>query len=199
MLAPSSGNLQPYKFHWIRSAEQKKKVAQACNGQQAATTAQEIIVISAGPSIAKQTSSQQLDYVENSNVLDLKSKAYYRKQLGMFNKILGIGANAIWTPIIFIATLLRPSLSLLPIGNIGSRNWAARNAAFAAQTLMLAAASKGIDSCPMEGFSSTKITKLLNLHKGTVIPIVIALGYRASDARVEDRWRRDLPKILSMH
>jgi nitroreductase len=199
MLAPSSGNLQPYQLHWIRSATLKADIAKACHGQQAASTAAEIIVISASAAIAKKTATEQLAYVEGSVSLEPKSKAYYRKQLGMFNKVLSIGASALWMPLIYIATLIRPSLSLLPIGNIGSRNWAARNAIFAAHTIMLAAASKSIDSCPMEGFSTTKITKLLNLPRGTVIPIVIALGYRASDARIEKQWRRKLTEALVTH
>ena len=199
MLAPSSGNLQPYQLHWIRSTEIKAEIAKACHGQQAASTAAEIVVISASAAIAKHTAAEQLAYVEASTSLESKSKAYYRKQLGMFNKVLGLGASAIWMPLIYIASLIRPSLSLLPVGSIGSKNWAARNAIFSAQTIMLAAASKGIDSCPMEGFSASKIAKLLNLPRGTVVPIVIALGYRAADARVETQWRRKLSHALVTH
>lgn len=199
MLAPSSGNLQPYQLHWIRNANLKAEIAKACHGQQAAATAAELIVIAASPAIGKDTAAAQLAYVEASSTLEEKSKAYYRKQLGMFNKILGIGASAFWTPLINIACIIRPSLSLLPIGSIGSRNWAARNATFAAQTIMLAAASKSIDSCPMEGFSAPEIVKLLHLPRGTVIPVVIALGYRAADARVESRWRRELSDALITH
>lgn len=199
ILAPSSGNLQPYQLHWVRSSHLKTEIAKACHGQQAASTAAEIIVISASAAIAKQTAVQQLAYVEASDSLGPKSKSYYRKQLGMFNKVLGIGASALWMPLVYIASLIRPSLSLLPISSIGSRNWAARNAMFAAQTIMLAAASKEIDSCPMEGFSAPAIAKLLGLSRGTVIPIVIALGYRAHDARVEAQWRRKLSDALITH
>jgi nitroreductase len=199
MLAPSSGNLQPYQLHWVRSPNIKAEIAKACHGQQAASTAAEIIVISASAAIGKQTAVQQLAYVETTDSIESKSKEYYRKQLGMFNKILGIGASAFWTPLVYIASFIRPSLSLLPIGSIGSRNWAARNAIFAAQTIMLAAASKEIDSCPMEGFSAPEIAKLLDLSRGTVIPVVIALGYRADDARVEARWRRQLSDALITH
>ncbi len=196
MLAPSSGNLQPYQLHWVRSPNLKIEIAKACHGQQAASTAAEIIVISASAAIGKQTARQQLAYVEASDLLKSKSKAYYRKQLDIFNKILGIGASSFWMPLIYIASLIRPSLSLLPIGSIGSRNWAARNAIFAAQTIMLAASSKEIDSCPMEGFSAPEVAKLLGLPRGAVIPIVIALGYRANDARIETRWRRELSDVL---
>jgi nitroreductase len=64
---------------------------------------------------------------------------------------------------------------------------------------MLGAAAKGIDSCPMEGFSASKIAKLLGLPRGSVIPIVIALGYRANDARIDDQWRRPVVEVVVSH
>lgn len=64
---------------------------------------------------------------------------------------------------------------------------------------MLAAATKGIDSCPMEGFSASKLTKLLGLPRGTVIPIVIALGYRAEEGRIEKQWRRPVTDLVVSH
>jgi len=198
-LAPSSGNLQPYAFHWIRTPALKASVALACNGQRAAESAAEFIVVAASPALGRQTAMAQLTHVEEAAALGAASKAYHRKQVGMFQKILGVGSSALWSPLIFLAALIRPSLSLLPIGHIGSRQWAARNAIFAAQTLMLGAAAKGIDSCPMEGFSASKVAKLLALPRGTVIPLVIALGYRAEDARIEERWRRPATDVVVSH
>ncbi len=194
--APSSGNLQPYEFHWIREPALKAKVALACNGQQAAASSTDLIVVVASPAIAKRTAEAQLAHVEASPKLGPDSKAYYRKQLGKFQKILRLGSSPLWSPLVFLAGLIRPSLSLLPIGHIGSRQWAARNSLFAAHTLILGAAAKGIDSCPMEGFSAPKVAKLLGLPRGSVIPLVIALGYRADDARIEDRWRRPLTNVV---
>ncbi|WP_428633441.1 nitroreductase family protein [Sedimenticola sp.] len=198
-LAPSSGNLQPYELHWVREPALKASIAQACNGQKAATSAADLIVVVASPEIAKQTAKAQLAYVEASTKLGVDAKAYYRKQMGMFQRILGLGSSAFWSPLVFLAGLIRPSLSLLPIGHIGSRHWAARNAVFAAHTLILGAAAKGIYSCPMEGFSAPKVAKLLGLPRGSVIPLVIALGYRADDARIEERWRRPLTDIVVRH
>ncbi|WP_350313377.1 nitroreductase family protein [Dickeya fangzhongdai] len=196
---PSSGNLQPYQLHWIKTPELKSQVAAACNGQKAAKSSAAIIVVVASPEIGRSTANKQLSYVEDSPILQPKSKDYYRKQIGKFIKILTIGSSALWTPLINIIALFKPSLSLLPIGHTGSRHWAARNAIFAAQTLMLAAAARGIDSCPMEGFSATKIVRLLGLPRESVILLVIALGYRADDARIEEQWRRPLSEVVVEH
>ena len=198
VFAPSSGNLQPYELHWIREPILKAGVAAACNGQRAAATATELVVFVANPAIGRQTAQAQLAYMEASPMPD-KSKIYYRQQIRKFQKILGLGSSALWSPLLFLAALLRPGLSLLPIGHIGSRHWAARNAVFAAQTLILGAAAKGIDSCPMEGFSASKLIKLLGLPRGSVIPIVVALGYRAEDARLEQQWRRPVNEAVVSH
>jgi len=199
VLAPSSGNLQPYQLHWIRSAAMKDQVALACNGQKAAKTASTLIVVAANPAFGLETASEQRAYVDDSSVLEQRSKAYYHKQLSKFELLLKFGSLALWTPLVSIAALFSPVLSLLPLGHVGSKHWAARNAVFAAQTLMLAAAAKGIDSCPMEGFSAAKVAKLLELPRGTVIPLVIALGYRSEDARIEAQWRRAGAGLVIQH
>lgn len=197
--APSSGNLQPYELHWVREPALKLSIALACNGQKAATSATDLVVIVASSALGRRNALAQLAHVESSSVLGPQSKAYHRKQIGKFQKILGLGSSAFWSVLLFFAALIRPSLSLLPIGHIGSRQWAARNAIFAAQTIILGAAAKGIDSCPMEGFSASKIASILGLPRGSVIPIVIALGYRAEGERIEERWRRSQSDSVVAH
>ena len=197
-LAPSSGNLQPYQMHWIREPSLKNDIALACNGQKAAATASSLIVVVASPALGRKTAADQLAYIEASHSLVSNAKAYHRKHIAKFQKILGIGSSAVWTPLVGLLAAAKPGLSLLPIGHIGSRHWAARNAVLAAQTLMLGAASKGIDTCPMEGFSATQVARLLGLPRGAVVPMVIALGYRADDV-LEDRWRRQFADMVVSH
>ena len=197
--SPSSGNLQPYRFHWIRDPAVKARVAAACNGQRAAASAPTLVVVTASRQIALSTAAQQLAHIDASTHFPEPSKAYHRKQIQMFRRIMTLGSWAVWTPFTALVALLRPSLSLIPMGHLGNRSWAARNATFAAQTLMLAAAAKGIDSCPMEGFSAPKLAEILCLPRGTVIPLVITLGYRSPDARVEHQWRKSLADLIVEH
>jgi nitroreductase len=51
----------------------------------------------------------------------------------------------------------------------------------------------------MEGFSAAKLSKLLDLPRGAVIPVVIALGYRADEARIEEQPRRSLKNVIKEH
>jgi len=197
--APSSGNLQPYQLHWVRDPALKVRLAEACSGQRAAVSAPTLVIVAASREIALRTASQQLSYVEASSSLPERSKDYHRGQVKMFRRVLEIGSWALWTPLAALVALVRPSLALLPVGHLGNRSWAARNANFAAQTLMLAAAARGIDSCPMEGFSAPRICQILGLPRGTVIPVVIALGHRAEKARVEHQWRREWSDLVVEH
>jgi nitroreductase len=199
LLAPSSGNLQPYQLHWVREPGLKARVAQQCSAQRAATSAPVLVVVVADPRLGRRTAEEQLAHVEGSPALSEKSKAYHRAQARKFLKLLAFGRWLLWSPLRALLAALNPVHSLLPIGSSGSRNWAARSAVYAAQTLMLAAAAKGIDSCPMEGFSAPRVARLLGLPRGAVIPVIIALGYRTGDARVEPQWRRKAGEAVVEH
>lgn len=118
--APSSGNLQPYRFHWIRDTTLKARVAAVCNGQRAAVSASTLIVVTASRQIALSTAAQQLAYLNASTDLPEASKAYHRKQLQMFLRILNVGSWPVWTPLTALAGLFRPSLSLLPVGHLAT-------------------------------------------------------------------------------
>ena len=44
LLAPNSSNLQPWEFYWVKDTKNKKSLIKACLSQNAAKTAQELIV-----------------------------------------------------------------------------------------------------------------------------------------------------------
>lgn len=129
-------------------------------------------------------------YVESTPELSEKAKAYHLRQLRTSETFLRIAPSILWSPLHFLMTTLFPSLSLVPLGPTAVRNWVARSVLFAAQTVMLAASARGIDTCPMEGFNAKKLSGTLDLKRGDVIPIVIAVGRRRKDALLEPRWRR---------
>lgn len=199
VLAPSSGNLQPYQFHWVRDPERKARVAEACNAQRAAASASTLIVVTADPRIGRRTLSQHWRHLEASPASTAESRAYHRAQTNKFARFLRVAPWIVWSPVRALLASLAPTLALLPLGPSGIRNWAARNALYAAQTLLLAAAAKGIDSCPMEGFRAAKVARLLGLPRGAVVPLVIALGYRRGDALIEPQWRREPHEAVLEH
>jgi nitroreductase len=65
----------------------------------------------------------------------------------------------------------RPTESLLP--------WAQRQAYLALGTMMVAAAERGVDHCPMEGFNPTAVNEVLGLAAHQLhATAFLALGYR---------------------
>lgn len=195
-LAPTSINLQPYQIHWVRNPEQKALLAKACNNQKAATTASELLVITASPQIARQSALFLQEYVNTTGELSEKSKDHYRGILKTILPGLMLMPLPIWTLLLSLATWFVPSLGLFPLGTAGVRHWTARSAIFVAQNLMLAASAKGLDTCPMEGFSPAKVSRLLKLPYGTVIPVIVAVGKRTPTAHIEPRWRKDAKATL---
>lgn len=51
-----------------------------------------------------------------------------------------------------------------------------RSVGIAAQTVMLAAKAMGYDSCPMIGFDSDEVAKLINLPEDHVIGMIVTIG-----------------------
>jgi nitroreductase len=77
-------------------------------------------------------------------------------------------------------------------GAIGSRtqeqkyNWNARQAYIALGNLLTVAATKGIDTCPMEGFDPVQYNEILGLNEsGYSAVVVAAIGYRSTEDGVQ--------------
>lgn len=194
--APTSGNIQPFELHLVTDPALKSAVAQACNGQPAATSASALVVLVAGPHIARRS----LDAID-AGVAEWpeRSRAYHRGNGKLLRRFLCVGGLPLLGALRGLVALALPVLSLLPFGASGVRQWLARSSIFAAQTLMLAASARGFDTCPMEGFDAMKVGRLLKLPRGSVVPLVIAVGHRAHDARIEPRLRRPLDAVLVRH
>lgn len=60
--------------------------------------------------------------------------------------------------------------------------WAAKQTYIALGNVLLAAAERGIDATPVEGFEKVEYDKLLNLNeKGLASAVIAAVGYRTPD------------------
>lgn len=58
-----------------------------------------------------------------------------------------------------------------------------RSCGLLAQTLMLAARGKGLDSCPMDGFDFDAVARLINLPANHVIGLMVAVGKRTLEPK----------------
>lgn len=59
----------------------------------------------------------------------------------------------------------------------------------AAQTFMLSMVAEGHDTCPVEGFDSVRVKKILQLPSRAEINMVITCGKRIPEGIYGDRFR----------
>ena len=71
-----------------------------------------------------------------------------------------------------------------------------KTAALGAQNLMLSLRAYGYDSCPMEGYDSKRIKKILRLPSDAVVVMVVAAGKRGKGGIYGERIRFDSVRFI---
>lgn len=196
-LSPNSSNMQLWEFYHVTDPEILKKLAVACLSQQAATTAQQMLVFVTRRDLfrkrAKTVLKLESDNIKRNSPIDRQQKRikqrelYYGKLIPfLYARFFGILG---WIRVLFvnIVGIFRPIF--YQVTENDTRVVVHKTCALAAQTFMLAMASEGYDTCPMEGFDSRKVKRLLKLPFGAEINMVISCGIRDDRGVWGDRMR----------
>ncbi len=192
LLAANSSNLQPWEFYWVKDPEKKAKLVEALLSQPAARTAQELIVAVAKRKNWKPVSQQMLQQLNETTDVPQAAKDYYGKivplaytqgPFGIIGKIKKIGLTLVG----FTRPIPREPASIADM-----RVWAVKSTSLACQNIMMGFSAFGYDSCPMEGFDSSRVKKILNLKRGDEVVMVISAGKRAKKGVYGPRIR--MPK-----
>lgn len=95
ILAPSSSNLQTYELYWVRDAEKKELIANACLGQPVATTAGELVVVVARTDLWKDHLDKLVDIMTHGGDKPLPEPVsdYYNKIVPMVMRNDAFGVN----------------------------------------------------------------------------------------------------------
>ncbi|MCH8553993.1 MAG: nitroreductase family protein [Schleiferiaceae bacterium] len=185
-LAPNSSNMQLWEFYHITDPTILKPLAAACLGQGAATTAQQMVVFVTRQDLYKQrakailnneiTNIQQHSPTEKQASRIQKVQLYYGKLMPfLYSRFLGI-LGGVRKLLVNIVGLFRPITYQVSEGDM--RVVVHKTCALAAQTFMLAMADAHYDTCPMEGFDSRKVKRLLQLPRGAEVNMVVSCGIR---------------------
>lgn len=197
LLAPNSSNLQPWEFYWVRSAEKKAKLVEYCFSQNAARTAAELVVAVARIDTVERNRRQMLAAFEEAGNTPRWAKDYYGK---LVRFAYGRGPLSVLAPFkwafLNAAGLFRV-VPREPIGKSDMQLWAAKTTALACENFMLAAASHGFDTCPMEGLDSKRVKKLLGVSRSSIVVMGISVGKRKPDGVYGARMR--FPKEQFLH
>lgn len=196
-LAPNSSNMQLWEFYHISSPEMLRKLAVACLNQEAATTAQQLVVFVTRQDLYSKRAKKMLA-LETENIIKnspsdkqasriKKWKLYYGKVMPfLYARFFGI-LGLIRKILVSIIGLFRPIF--YQVSESDTRVVVHKSCALAAQTFMLAMANEKYDTCPMEGFDSIKVKRLLNLPYGAEVNMIISCGIRKEKGVWGDRMR----------
>jgi nitroreductase len=199
--APSSFNIQPYRFFWIESPAAKPYAAKLCFSQRPAETASALIVAVADIGSWKATTEGQLQWMRQGGINPQKlpeyeKRAKYAKWFfiqGWFNIFGGLK----WA-ILRLVHLWR-IIGMAPVSRKDLFKWATKNASLACQNLMIAAEALGLNTCPMEGFDGRRLSKLLGLSaRYHEIIMVIAIGKKSSRHEDQRQWRRPIEQTVAV-
>ena len=183
-LAPNSSILQLWEFYHITSEELMNKISKACFDQPAARTANQFVVIVTRKDLWNKRRIFNINTIKNKSLntsdkslknrnLALKYYKYliptiYKEFFGLLGYFRYINA--------MIIGLFRPIYR--QVTNSDMRVVAHKSSALAAQNFMLSMTSKGYDTCPMEGFDSLRVKRILSLPYSSEINMVISCGIR---------------------
>ena len=194
-LAPSSFNIQPYRFYWIEAPAVRREAARLCMNQSPAATASALIVAVAVLGSWQPTTHAHLAWMRTAGfspekIEESEQKSKWAKWFfiqGWFG-ILGALKWLICRLVNVFKTLGSP-----PVARQGMFKWATKNTSLACENLMIAAEALGLNTCPMEGFDGRRLSKFLGLSpRHHEIVLVIAIGKKSPRHIDQPQWRRPL-------
>lgn len=160
--SPSSFGMEAWKFLVVTNEGLKEKLRPACWDQAQITTCSHLVIILAGIDSVKPESGLPEARFKRSE-MPKESLEFY---LDLY------------------ASHLEETLS----SDENIYAWTAKQTAIAAGNMMTAAAVKGIDSCPIEGFDKNAVETILEIDtKKYQLSIVIPFGYRLNEQQKQLR------------
>ncbi|MEO9497632.1 MAG: nitroreductase family protein [Vibrio splendidus] len=179
MLAPNSSNLQLWELHRVVDKTKHRELAKYCLNQSVAISSSEMIVLVTTPHKWKtRVNSRIAELEEAGQYCDLKRTIQYYKTvvpLNYRNDRLGM-LGLIRKSYAAIVGLVRPAAREVGRGNVLTTLH--KNNSLAAMNFMIAMSANNYDTCPIEGFDSLRIKRMLDLPKSAEITMVIACGVR---------------------
>ena len=197
-LAPTSSNLQLWEFYHITNKNLLSKISKCCFDQPAAKTAKQIVVTVVRKDLWRNRANDNLNFFKSKrdSLSDRQfklTKKYYKKVIPFVYKdffgILSLFKYLFAYIVGFFRVMYRQ------LNRSDSRIIAHKSAALASQNFMISMAGFDYDTCPMEGFDSVKVKRVLNLHYKSEINMVIGCGIRLEEGIYGERFRIPFEKV----
>ena len=160
--SPSSFGMEPWKFLVITNEDLKAKLRPACWDQPQITTCSHLVIVLAAIENVKPESGVPKRKFSRSEMPQEKLDFYLNLYADHLKQTLSSDENIY--------------------------SWTARQTYIAAGNMMTAAAIKGVDSCPIEGFEKEKVEKILELDTTKYqLSLVLPFGYRINEQSSQQR------------
>lgn len=197
--APNSSNLQAWEFHWVRSAEKKQRLVEACLSQPTALSAAELVVFVARTGTWREMRQRMLAELGKLSNVPKSALSYYGKLIPLVMNQGPLGLVGVAKKAVLFARGLNQPTPREPTSEGDLKVWAVKSCALACENYMLAMRASGFDTCAMEGFDSTRVKKLLELPSDATVTMVISAGKRAKGGIYGPRIRFDSSLFVKEH
>jgi nitroreductase len=195
-LAATSSNMQLWEFYHIVSPAIIKEIAAASFDQNGAKTAQQLLVVVVRKDLWRKRMQANISFLKSQ--FGNKREAEYSKRekfaLNYYKKIIPaiyFDFLGIFGMIKFIAFqiigLFKPIYRQARLSDM--RIVAHKSAGLAAQNFMISMAAINYDTCPMEGFDSLRIKKIVHLPSSAEINMIVGCGLRDEQGIYGERFR----------
>lgn len=196
-LAPNSSNMQLWEFYHITSKDIIAQIAPFCFNQNAAKTAQQLVVFVTRKDLWKKRAKANLSFMdanfgENNPKSEQSSREkvarnYYGKIIPFaYAEFLGILGFFKYLMILVIG-IFKPIYR--EVRKSDMRIVAHKTCGLAAQNFMISMAAEGYDTCPMEGSDTWRVKQLLGLPVGAEINMIVSCGIRTEKGVYGKRFR----------
>jgi len=196
-LAPNSSNMQLWEFYHVTSKETIAKIAPFCFNQNAARTAQQLVVFVTRKDLWRQRAKSNLQFIDKNfgantpkaaqSSREKVARNYYGKIIPFaYADFLGI-LGFLKYIMVSIIGLFKPIYRQVRESDM--RIVAHKTCGLAAQTFMLSMAAEGYDTCPMEGSDTLRVKRLLGIPFGAEINMIVSCGIRKPEGVYGERFR----------
>lgn len=185
-LAPNSSNMQLWEFFQVTKPSLLAQLSKACLDQTATATASEIVVFVTRQDLYRQRAKFVLEFekgnIKRNSPQERQEKRIKDREL-YYGKVMPFLYARFFGILGFFRVILADIIGIFrpivhEVSECDMRVVVNKSCALAAQTFMIAMAEEKYDTCPLEGFDSRQIKKLLKLPHAAGINMVIACGIR---------------------
>jgi nitroreductase len=196
-LAPNSSNMQLWEFYHVTSKDIIDKIAPFCFNQNAARTAQQLVIFVSRKDLWKKRAKANLSFLDSTfGPNNPKSKQSSREKVARnyYGKIIPIAYADFFGILGYFKFLLILIVGLFKpiyrqVRHSDMRIVAHKTCGLAAENFMISMAAEGYDTCPMEGSDTWRVKNLLGLPFGSEINMIVSCGIRKSEGVYGERFR----------